>query len=154
MSEAKGVRNTQQLIAGGADARVQDSNAKPWYGDYVFSSGDLVEDLTHNFFLETDVGSRSLSPGLMPDTTTSSGVITEPPPVPVRPTRIPTANPSRTMVRLIIAPPQACSGLNVRCPADYPNDLLNNLNWLSVILALSDASADAATKAFESPPRQ
>ena len=26
---------------------------KPWNGDYVFSSGDLVEDLTHNFFLET-----------------------------------------------------------------------------------------------------
>jgi hypothetical protein len=26
---------------------------RPWNGDYVFSSGDLVEDLTHNFFLET-----------------------------------------------------------------------------------------------------
>ena len=26
---------------------------RPWSGDYVFSSGDLVEDLTHNFFLET-----------------------------------------------------------------------------------------------------
>jgi Mn-containing catalase len=24
---------------------------KPWNGDYVFSSSDLVEDLTHNFFL-------------------------------------------------------------------------------------------------------
>jgi len=30
---------------------------RPWNGDYVFSSGDLVEDLTHNFFLET--GARS-----------------------------------------------------------------------------------------------
>ena len=63
MSEVKGVRKTQQFIAGGADALVQDSNAKPWTGDYLFSSGDLVEDLTHNFFLETGVGYRSLSPG-------------------------------------------------------------------------------------------
>ena len=30
---------------------------KPWTGDYVFSSGDLIEDLTHNYFLET--GARS-----------------------------------------------------------------------------------------------
>jgi Mn-containing catalase len=49
----KGTRNTQQFIAGGAATLVQDSNSKPWNGDYVFSSGDLVEDLTHNFFLET-----------------------------------------------------------------------------------------------------
>jgi len=25
----------------------------PWKGDYVFSSGDLVEDLTHDLFVET-----------------------------------------------------------------------------------------------------
>ena len=31
----------------------QNSQGRPWNGDYVFSSGDLVEDLTHNFFLET-----------------------------------------------------------------------------------------------------
>jgi Mn-containing catalase len=30
---------------------------KPWNGDYIFSSGDLIEDLTHNYFLET--GARS-----------------------------------------------------------------------------------------------
>jgi Mn-containing catalase len=30
-----------------------DSSGAPWTGDYVFSSGDLVENLTHNFFLET-----------------------------------------------------------------------------------------------------
>jgi Mn-containing catalase len=30
-----------------------DSGGAPWTGDYVFSSGDLVEDLTHNYFLET-----------------------------------------------------------------------------------------------------
>ena len=37
----------------GLGALPQDSRGKPWNGDYVFSSGDLVEDLTHNFFLET-----------------------------------------------------------------------------------------------------
>jgi Mn-containing catalase len=30
-----------------------DSGGAPWTGEYVFSSGDLVENLTHNFFLET-----------------------------------------------------------------------------------------------------
>jgi Mn-containing catalase len=30
-----------------------DSAGAPWSGDYVFSSGDLVENLTHNYFLET-----------------------------------------------------------------------------------------------------
>jgi Mn-containing catalase len=56
----KDTRNTQQFIAGGAAALVQDSNAKPWSGDYVFSSGDLIEDLTHNFFLETGARNNKL----------------------------------------------------------------------------------------------
>jgi len=56
----KDVRNTQHFIAGGAGSLVQDSNAKPWNGDYVFSSGDLVEDLTHNFFLETGARNNKL----------------------------------------------------------------------------------------------
>src|SRR5215212_309596 len=34
-----------------------DSHGKPWDGSFVHSSGDLVEDLTHNYFLET--GARS-----------------------------------------------------------------------------------------------
>jgi manganese catalase len=29
------------------------SDGSPWTGDYVYTSGDLVETLTHNFFLET-----------------------------------------------------------------------------------------------------
>ena len=33
---------------------------KPWTGEYVFSSGDLVEDLTHNFFLETGARNNKL----------------------------------------------------------------------------------------------
>jgi Mn-containing catalase len=60
LSAVKGVRNTQHFIAGGAGALVQDSNAKPWNGDYVFSSGDVIEDLTHNFFLETGARNNKL----------------------------------------------------------------------------------------------
>ena len=54
------VLNPQQFIAGGAAALVQDSNGKPWNGDYVTSTGDLVEDLTHNFFLETGARNNKL----------------------------------------------------------------------------------------------
>ena len=52
--------NPQQLIAGGAAALPQDSNGRPWTGDYVTSTGDLVEDLTHNFFLETAARNNKL----------------------------------------------------------------------------------------------
>ena len=38
----------------------QDSNGKPWNGDYITSTGDLVEDLTHNFFLETGARNNKL----------------------------------------------------------------------------------------------
>lgn len=60
LGDVKGARNTQQFIAGGAAALVQDSNGKPWNGDYVFASGDLIEDLTHNFFLETGARNNKL----------------------------------------------------------------------------------------------
>ena len=53
MSGVKDVRNAQQFIAGGHAALPQDSNGRPRTGDNVFASGDLIEDLTHNFFLET-----------------------------------------------------------------------------------------------------
>jgi Mn-containing catalase len=55
-----GVRNAQQFIAGGQGTLPQDSMGRPWSGDYVFSSGDLVEDLTHNFFLETGARNNKL----------------------------------------------------------------------------------------------
>ena len=54
------MRNPQHFIAGGQGALPQDSQGKPWNGDYVFSSGDLVEDLTHNFFLETGARNNKL----------------------------------------------------------------------------------------------
>ena len=60
LADVKGVGNPQHFIAGGRGALPQDSNARPWNGDYVFSSGDLVEDLTHNFFLETGARNNKL----------------------------------------------------------------------------------------------
>ena len=33
---------------------------KPWNGDYVYASGDLIGDLTHNFFLETGARNNKL----------------------------------------------------------------------------------------------
>jgi manganese catalase len=54
--------NAREIIGKGSPAHALkagkgvlpiDSGGAPWTGDYVFSSGDLVENLTHNFFLET-----------------------------------------------------------------------------------------------------
>ncbi len=56
----KDVRNSQEFLAGGASAVVQDSMGKPWSGDYVNASGDLIGDLTHNFFLETGARNNKL----------------------------------------------------------------------------------------------
>jgi Mn-containing catalase len=53
LAKYKGIGNPQHFLMGGKGALPQDSNGKPWNGEYVFSSGDLVEDLTHNYFLET-----------------------------------------------------------------------------------------------------
>jgi Mn-containing catalase len=56
----KGTRNSQEFLAGGAAAMVQDSMGKPWNGDYVNATGDLIGDLTHNFFLETGARNNKL----------------------------------------------------------------------------------------------
>ena len=53
LAAMKGVGNPHHFLVGGQGALPQNSQGRPWNGDYVFSSGDLVEDLTHNFFLET-----------------------------------------------------------------------------------------------------
>jgi Mn-containing catalase len=45
--------NPAHFLHGGKGVLPIDSGGAPWTGDYVFSSGDLVENLTHNFFLET-----------------------------------------------------------------------------------------------------
>jgi Mn-containing catalase len=56
----KDARNAQEFLAGGASAVVQDSMGKPWSGDYVNATGDLIGDLTHNFFLETGARNNKL----------------------------------------------------------------------------------------------
>src|SRR3954465_15947739 len=53
-------RNAQQFVAGGKSAMPQDSMGKPWTGEFVTATGDLVEDLTHNFFLETGARNNKL----------------------------------------------------------------------------------------------
>src|SRR6186713_1324858 len=53
LADLKGIGNPHHFLVGGQGALPQNSQGRPWNGDYVFSSGDLVEDLTHNFFLET-----------------------------------------------------------------------------------------------------
>jgi Mn-containing catalase len=60
LADVKGVGNPQHFIAGGQGALPQNSQGRPWNGDYVFASGDLVEDLTHNFFLETGARNNKL----------------------------------------------------------------------------------------------
>jgi Mn-containing catalase len=60
LSAATGPVNRQHFIAAGQGTLCQDSMGKPWTGENVFSSGDLVEDLTHNFFLETGARNNKL----------------------------------------------------------------------------------------------
>jgi Mn-containing catalase len=57
LSSLKDEPYKQHYLFGGKGALPADSHGKPWDGSYVHSSGDLVEDLTHNYFLET--GARS-----------------------------------------------------------------------------------------------
>ena len=60
LADYKDVPNKQHFIQGGLGALPQDARGMPWTGDYVFSSGDLIEDLTHNFFLETGARNNKL----------------------------------------------------------------------------------------------
>ncbi|MGI9094125.1 MAG: manganese catalase family protein [Thermoleophilaceae bacterium] len=57
LSAATGPGNPHHFVNGGQGTLLQDSRGLPWTGDNVFSSGDLVGDLTHNYFLE--MGARS-----------------------------------------------------------------------------------------------
>ena len=60
MGHLKTMRNAQQYVVGGHGALPSDSMGNPWTGLNVFSSGDLIEDLTHNYFLETGARSQKL----------------------------------------------------------------------------------------------
>ncbi|MRX73785.1 manganese catalase family protein [Bacillus lacus] len=52
MREAVDKRNTYHFIGTAQTSFPFDSMGRPWTGDNVFSSGNLVLDLLHNFFLE------------------------------------------------------------------------------------------------------
>lgn len=52
LQNATDKRNTYSFIATAQTSLAGDSMGNSWRGDYVFSSGNLVLDLLHNFFLE------------------------------------------------------------------------------------------------------
>jgi Mn-containing catalase len=52
--------NPHHFIAAGRNALPVDSTGAPWNGTYVFSSGNLVLDLLHNFFLENSARTNKL----------------------------------------------------------------------------------------------
>ena len=52
LASAVNLRNTHHFIATAQTAFVGNSMGAFWHGDYVFSSGNLILDLLHNFFLE------------------------------------------------------------------------------------------------------
>lgn len=52
--------NPYHFIAGGRNALPVDSAGAPWNGTYVFSSGNLILDLLHNFFLENSARTNKL----------------------------------------------------------------------------------------------
>ena len=52
LARGASVRNTHHFIVTAQTTLVGDSMGGAWRGDYVFSSGNLVLDLLHNFFLE------------------------------------------------------------------------------------------------------
>lgn len=52
LEPGKDWRNTLHSIATAHTAFVGGSQGAYWHGDYVFSSGNLILDLLHNFFLE------------------------------------------------------------------------------------------------------
>src|SRR3954468_19496470 len=60
IDDAKDEPYKQHYLFGGKGALPADSHGKPWDGSYVHSSGDLVEDLTHNYFLETGARNNKL----------------------------------------------------------------------------------------------
>ncbi|MBJ7328613.1 MAG: manganese catalase family protein [Solirubrobacteraceae bacterium] len=61
LSEIAGMSaNPHHFINGGRGALAQDSRGLPWTGDNVISTGDLLSDLTHNYFLETGARSAKL----------------------------------------------------------------------------------------------
>ena len=62
-------------IAAGQTALPVDSRGMPWTGDNVFSSGNLVLDLLHNFFLECGARTQKLRVYEMTDNVTARAML-------------------------------------------------------------------------------
>lgn len=52
--------NPHHFIAAGRTALPVDAGGMPWTGQYVFSSGNLILDMLHNFFLENTARTNKL----------------------------------------------------------------------------------------------
>lgn len=52
--------NPHHFIAAGRNSLPVDATGAPWNGTYVFSSGNLIQDLLHNFFLENSARTNKL----------------------------------------------------------------------------------------------
>ncbi len=52
--------NPHHFIASGQTSLPVNANGAPWTGDYVFSSGNLILDLLHNFFLENGARTQKI----------------------------------------------------------------------------------------------
>jgi Mn-containing catalase len=57
---AKDTGNAHHFIASGQGILPANSLGQAWSGDYVFSSGNLILDLLHNFFLENGARTQKL----------------------------------------------------------------------------------------------
>jgi Mn-containing catalase len=75
MRSARDVRNTQQFIAAAQNSLPVDSQGKPWTGEYVVNSGNLVFDLLHNFYLECGARTHKMRVYEMTDHPTARAMI-------------------------------------------------------------------------------
>ncbi|MCR2804203.1 manganese catalase family protein [Paenibacillus soyae] len=75
LREGVNKRNSYFFIQNAQTALAGDSMGKPWAGDYVFSSGNLVLDLLHNFFLECGARTHKMRVYEMTDHPTARALI-------------------------------------------------------------------------------
>jgi Mn-containing catalase len=71
LSEAMDSRNPQSFIFAGQNSVPKDSMGAPWTGDNVFTSGNLVNDLLHNFYLECGARTHKMRVYQMTDNETA-----------------------------------------------------------------------------------
>lgn len=75
LKEGLNMRNSYFYIATGQTSLPGDSMGRAWTGDNVFSSGNLVLDLLHNFFLECGARTHKMRVYEMTDHPTARAMI-------------------------------------------------------------------------------